>query len=109
MSISLFYVYLYKYMNSWKRFDEASLPDKKAFCSNLNLENITDEDYIHTQEIFNEFKLKFLGENHDLYVQNNTLLFVDVIENFKNKCIGISALDPTVFFYLHLDQHIKLA
>ena len=84
-------------MSSWKRFDEASLPDKKAFYSNLNLENITDEDYIHAQKRFNEFKLKFLGEYHDLYVQNNTIFFVDVIENFKNKCIGIYELDPAVF------------
>ena len=70
-------------MSNWKRFDEASLPDKKAFYSHLNLGNITDEDYIHAQKIFNKFKLRFLGECHDLYVQNNALLFVDVIENFK--------------------------
>ena len=29
-------------MNSWERFDETSLPDKKAFYSELNLEEITD-------------------------------------------------------------------
>ena len=39
-------------MNSWKRFDEASLPDKKVFYSKLNLEHITDEDYIHAQKVF---------------------------------------------------------
>ena len=27
-------VYLYKYMDSWIRFDETSLPDKKAFTVN---------------------------------------------------------------------------
>ena len=25
------YVYLYEYMDSWERFDETSLPDKKSF------------------------------------------------------------------------------
>ena len=32
-------------MDSWKRFNETSLPVKKAFYSKLNLEDITDEDY----------------------------------------------------------------
>ena len=39
-------------MNSWEKFDETSLPDKKAFYSNPNIENITDEDYIHAQKVF---------------------------------------------------------
>ena len=40
-------VYPYKYMNSWKRFDEVLLPNKKAFYSELCLEDITDKDYTH--------------------------------------------------------------
>ena len=28
-------------MDSWERFDETSLPDKKAFYSTLNMEDIT--------------------------------------------------------------------
>ena len=31
-------------MDSWKRFNETSIPDKKAFYSKLNLEDITDKD-----------------------------------------------------------------
>ena len=40
--------YPYEYMNSWERFDEKSLLHKKTFYSELNLQDITDEDYIHT-------------------------------------------------------------
>ena len=32
--------------------------------------------------MFKRFKLKNLGEYHDLYVQGNTLLLADVFENF---------------------------
>ena len=32
----------YEYMNSWERFNETSLPNKEAFYSELNKENITD-------------------------------------------------------------------
>ena len=33
-------VYPYGYMDSWERFDETSLPDKKAFYSELSLKEI---------------------------------------------------------------------
>ena len=80
-------VYPYKYMDSWERFDETSLPDKKAFYSELYLEDITSEDYTHAQKVFEELKLKNLGDYHDLYVQSDTLLLANVFENFRNKCI----------------------
>ena len=34
-------------MRSWEKFNETSLPNKKAFYSQLNLEDITDKDYAH--------------------------------------------------------------
>ena len=42
-------VYLCEYMDSWERFNEISLPDKEAFYSNLNMEDITDVDYKHAK------------------------------------------------------------
>ena len=48
-------VYPYEYIDSWERFDETSLPDKEAFYSELYIEEITDEDYIHAQKVFEEF------------------------------------------------------
>ena len=52
------WVYPYEYTDSWERFDETSLPDKKAFYSELYLEDITDKDYTHARKVFEEFKLK---------------------------------------------------
>ena len=52
--------------------------------------------------MFEEFKLKNLGESHDLYAQTDTLLLADVFENFRNKYIAIYEPDPA-HFYLHLD------
>ena len=40
---------------------------------------------------------KYLGEYHDLNVQSDTLLLVDVFENFRDKCIEIYGLDPAHF------------
>ena len=87
-------VYLYEYMDRWKKFNDESLPDKKDFYSELNNEDITDEDYAHAQKVWEVFKIKNLGEYHDLYVQSDTLLLADVFENFRDKCIEIYKLDP---------------
>ena len=76
-------------MDNWEIFDEMSLPNKEAFYINLNMEDITDADYRHANKVFKEFKLKHLGEYHDLYVQSDTLLLADVFENFRNMCIKV--------------------
>ena len=45
-------------MDSWERFNEISLPEKKAFYSELCMKKITDKDYAHTQKAFEELELK---------------------------------------------------
>ena len=90
-------VYPYEYMDSWERFNETLLPPKKYFYSELNLEDISDKDYLHAQKLWDVFKIKNLGEYHDLYVQTDTLLLADVYEKFRDKCIEIYGLDPSYF------------
>ena len=87
----------YEYIDSWERYDETSLPDKEAFYSSLNMEGITSVDYRHAQRVYKEFKLKNQGDNHDLYVKCDTILLVDVSQNYGNKCIEIYELDPVHF------------
>ena len=41
-------VYSHEYMDSWERFDGTSLPDKKAFYSELYPKDITDEKMMAT-------------------------------------------------------------
>ena len=50
-------------MDSWERFNETTLPNKKVFYSELYLEDITDEDYLHAQE-----ELKFEKVNIMIYM-----------------------------------------
>ena len=87
-------------MDNWERFNETSLPNKESFYSSLNMENIDDIDYRHRNNVFKKFKLKNLGEYHDLYVQSDTLLPADVFENFRNMCIKVYELDPAHFLSL---------
>ena len=75
-------IYPYEYMDSWKKFDDTSLPDKKAFYSKLNLEDIIDKDYKHAQKVWSKLEIKNLGKYHDLHAQSDILLLADVFENF---------------------------
>ena len=90
-------VYPYECMDSWERFDETSLPDKEAFYSSLNMEDITDVDHRHAKRVFKNLNNENLGDYHDLHVQSDTLLLADVFENFRNKRIEIYKLDPAHF------------
>ena len=69
-------------MDNWEKFDETTLPSKEAFYSNLNLEDISDEDYSHAQKVWSEFEINNRGEYRDLYVHSDTLLLADAYENF---------------------------
>ena len=89
--------YPYEYIDSWEKFNETSSPNKEYFYSKLNKEHITDEDFLHAQKVWNTFKIKNLGEYHDLYVQSDTSLLADVFENFRYKCIEKYELDPAQF------------
>ena len=61
------------------------------------MEDITDADNAHAERVCKNFEIKDLGEDHDLYVQNNTLLLADVFKNFRNMCIKIYEPDPAKF------------
>ena len=91
---------VYPYMDSWERFNETSLTSKEDFYSNLNMEDIGDIDYRHGNNMFKRFKLENLGQYHDLYVQSDTLLLVDVFENFRDMCVKVYELDPAHFLSL---------
>ena len=87
-------------MDNWERFDKTSLPNKESFYGNSNMDNIDDIDYRHGNNVFKRFKLKNLGEYHDLYVQSNTFLLADVFKKFRNTCLEVYELDPAHFLSL---------
>ena len=42
-------------LDSWEKFDETSLPPNEDFYSELNLEDISDEDYAYAQKVWDVF------------------------------------------------------
>ena len=86
ISISLFYycekVFTHANTNDWEKMNEISLSEKEDFYSYLNMKDITDAKYVHTKRFCKDFKIRNLGNYHDLHVQRNTLLSADAFEMF---------------------------
>ena len=84
-------------MDEWEEFNETTLSEKGEFYINLNMEDITDADYMHAKTVCKDFETKNLGEYHDLYLKSDALLLADVFENFRKMCLKIYHLDPVKF------------
>ena len=87
-------------MDEWNKFNEKVLPGKESFYSNLTLENVTETDYAHANNVFKKFNINNLGEYHDLYVRSDTLLLADIFENFRQSRLKNYELDPAHFVSL---------
>lgn len=49
-------VYPYRYMNSFKKFQETTLPPQRAFYNDLDGKTVSDQDYLHAQWVWDVFK-----------------------------------------------------
>ncbi|XP_043477531.1 uncharacterized protein LOC122508319 [Leptopilina heterotoma] len=67
-------VFPYEYIDTREKLDETQLPPKEKFYSTLNDSNVSDEDYVHAQKVWNVF------------------------ENFRNQCLISYGLDPAHYY-----------
>ena len=91
-------IYSYEYMNSFKRFNEDGLLDKSKFLSLLKDSSINEKKYGRALNVWKVFKIKNLGEYHDLYLKTDVLLVADVFEKFIKICLNYYSLDPYHYF-----------
>ena len=70
-------VYPYEYMENFQKFSEDKFPDRCKFHSFLIDGCISEKDAVN---IWNEFKVKSLGDYHDLYWTTDVLVLTDVFE-----------------------------
>ena len=52
--------YSYEYIDDWEKSNKKPLPQKEDFYYHLNVEHITDPDYIHAKRVSKDFKTKHL-------------------------------------------------
>ena len=80
-------VYPYEYIEDEDKFNETTLPKKETNYSKLNMEDITNADYMHAKRVYKDFETKYLREYHDLYLKCDSLLLADVFKNFRKMCM----------------------
>ena len=91
-------VFPYDWFDNFGRLSSTSLPPKEAFHSILNDSEISEEDYIHAQKVWETFNMKTMRDYHDLYLKSDVLLLSDVIENFRDVCLSNYHLDPAFYY-----------
>ena len=100
--------YPYEYMDSFKKFTEENLPDRKCFYSSLKDGTTADsdekldghiscEEYLKCEKIWDVFGMKNMGDYHDHYLKKDVLLLPDVFENFIDTCLKFCSLGQSLF------------
>ena len=87
-------------MSSYEKFDETTFPSQKDCYSQLNKEDIDDDDYKHALNVWNKLNVKNMGEYHDIYLATDVLLLADCFEAFRETAIENYKLDPTHYVSL---------
>ena len=59
---------------------------------------ISEKEYQRADNVWKVFKIKHLGEYHDLYLKTVVLLLCDVFEKFFSTCLEYYYLDPLHYF-----------
>ena len=85
-------------MSSWDKFKESQLTPLEAFYSNLNMSNVSEDDYEHVQKVWKEFGIRNLGDYHNLYLRTDVILLANIFEAFRNTCLEHYKLDPAHFY-----------
>ena len=91
-------VYPYDYLDSFKKFSDDKLPDKFKFFSSLKDGCINEKDYQRTNNVWNAFKMKTIGDYHDLYLKTDVLLLANVFEKFIKTYLDYYGLDQCHYF-----------
>ena len=85
-------------MDNFKKFSEDKLLDRCKFFSSLKDKCICKEEYDRAINVWYVFKIKTLGEYHDLYLKSDVLLLADVFQMFVKTCLNYYGLDPCHYF-----------
>ena len=61
-------------MDSFERFSEDKLPDKKNFYKSLKNKHNSEKVYLHAIKIWNNLKMKNMGDYDDLLCKNRRVV-----------------------------------
>ena len=85
--------YPYEYMSDFKKFKEQFL-SKEKFYSSLTGAKISDKEYKHGLNVWDNSEMKTMKDQHDLYLKCDALLLADAFEKFRNNSLKSIELSP---------------
>ena len=62
------------------------------------MSGVSDTDYEHTCSVWREFRIRNMGEYHDLYLSTDVILLANVFKSFRRVCLENHILDPSHFY-----------
>ena len=94
-------VYPYEFVKSIEQLrNQTTLPKHEEFYSKLALQNISEDDYKHAQNVWNEFNCRNMLDYTKIYVVCDTVLLAEVIQTFRRKIYQEFTLDPVHYISL---------
>uniref|UniRef100_A0A8D8URN2 C2H2-type domain-containing protein n=1 Tax=Cacopsylla melanoneura TaxID=428564 RepID=A0A8D8URN2_9HEMI len=103
-------IFCYEYMDNYSKLKEIKLPCLEEFYSSLNDSNISPEDYMQANVVWDHFKCKKIEDYAELYLKTDVLLLADVFESFRSFCLDVYKLDPAWYYSIpgvSLDSMLK--
>ena len=89
-------VYPYSYIDNFTKFEE-EIPTAEKFYNDLTDEEISEESYQRLLNVCDLFKIRTLGELHDLYLKIDVLILASVFEFYRDMGLREYGLDPAFY------------
>ncbi|CAG7822098.1 unnamed protein product [Allacma fusca] len=93
-------VFPYCWLTDITKLNERCLPPKSEFFSDLTGEGISEEDYVHAQNVWTSFECQTMADYCNHYCLLDTCLLADIFEAFREKCMIDFSLEAASYFGL---------
>jgi len=90
-------IYPYRWMDSYNKLAEESLPSIEWFDNDITGEKCTPERYQRAQEIWKETKCNIFNDYHCKYLTADVILLAEVMTKYRKDCMELFGLDPARF------------
>ena len=91
-------IYPYSYLDTYDKFNDNNLPNKKEFYNKLNNSECSDDDYNQAKLVWNKFKCEKFIDYHNIYLKLDVLLLSDIWDNFRKTTFNNYNLDCSYYY-----------
>ena len=81
-------------MSGFEKFKE-KFPSKEMFHSLLTSKKVNDKEYEHVLKVWEKFEMKTIDDYHNLHLNCDALLLVDMFKQFRNSRLKNCGLCPS--------------